>query len=149
MDKGYFPYGNRSKEFLLKRVLYLCIYLNKRVDKIILACNTISLITLPFIRIFFSNVKGVFNDFLPYINDDSAIIGSGNTINYLSKIYSNLNLINGNRLIHMIENNIDYKNEIITINNMIRKNSNLILACTHFLALEDNLFEIEAIKNKT
>ena len=54
MDKAYFPYGERSKEFLLKRALYLCSYLrDKNVDKIIFACNTLSLIVLPFIKLFF------------------------------------------------------------------------------------------------
>ena len=45
MDKAYFPYGNKSIEFLLKRSLYLCEYLIKNnVSEIILACNTLSLI---------------------------------------------------------------------------------------------------------
>ena len=33
MDKGYFPYGKKSKEFLLKRSLYLCDYLIKKGKK--------------------------------------------------------------------------------------------------------------------
>lgn len=149
MDKAYFPYGTKSKEFLLKRTLYLCLYLQNKVDKIILACNTISLITLPFLRMFFSNITGVFNDFIPYINDDTAIIGSSNTVKILKGIYPHLLYIDGSKLISKIENNIDYDDEIEYINNLIINNSNLILACTHFIKLEDNSFKIEAVKNKT
>lgn len=148
MDKAYFPYGTKSKEFLLKRTFFLCLYLQKRVDKIILACNTISLITLPFLRMFFSNISGVFNDFIPYINKDSAIIGSKNTIAILKTTFPKLLLIDGTNLINKIENNLDYTNEIKKINSLIKNKANLILACTHFLKLEDNLFVIKEVKNK-
>lgn len=148
MDKAYFPYGTKSKEFLLKRTFFLCLYLQKRVDKIILACNTISLITLPFLRMFFSNISGVFNDFIPYINKDSAIIGSKNTIAILKTTFPKLLLIDGTNLINKIENNLDYTNEIEKINSLIKNKANLILACTHFLKLEDNLFVIKEVKNK-
>lgn len=148
MDKAYFPYGTKTKEFLLKRTFYLCLYLSKRTDKIILACNTISLITLPFLRMFFSNISGVFNDFIPYINKNSAIIGSNNTITILKTIYPNLLYIDGTILIDKIEKDLNYKNEIDRINSLILNKSNIILACTHFLKLENNLFIIEEIKNK-
>lgn len=147
MDKAYFPYGKRSKEFLLKRALYFCSYLRrKNVDKIIFACNTLSLIVLPFIRLFFDNVYGVFDVFLPYINDNSAIIGSKSTIYYLNKIYPKLLLIDGTKLISAIENKINYKDIIIDINKKIYGKSNLILACTHFIELEDD-FIIDTYKN--
>lgn len=147
MDKAYFPYGDKSIEFLLKRTLYLSYYLYNRVDKIILACNTLSLIALPFLRLFFDNITGVFNEFIPYINNDSAIIGSNRTINYLKEIYPNNLLLDGSKLIYKLENNIIYNKDIKEINNKIKKCSNIILACTHFLRLDDNLFIIEEIKN--
>ncbi len=147
MDKAYFPYGDKSIEFLLKRTLYLSYYLYNRVDKIILACNTISLIALPFLRLFFDNITGVFNEFIPYINKDSAIIGSNRTIKYLKNIYPNNLLINGSKLIYKLENNIIYNKDINRINKKIKNCSNIILACTHFLRLDDNIFIIKEIKN--
>lgn len=147
MDKAYFPYGDKSIEFLLKRTLYLSYYLYNRVDKIILACNTISLIALPFLRLFFDNITGVFNEFIPYINKDSAIIGSNRTIKYLKNIYPNNLLINGSKLIYKLENNIIYNKDINRINKKIKNCSNIILACTHFLRLDDNVFIVEEIKN--
>ena len=148
MDKGYFPYGNKSIEFLLKRTLYLCDYLTKKgVVRIILACNTLSLIVLPFIKLFYNNVTGVFDKFIPYINDKTAIIGSKNTINLLKNIYPNHKLIDGSDFINCIENNKCYKKIINQINEMIKDNSNLILACTHFIELKHNDFCIPIIKN--
>jgi len=148
MDKAFFPYGKKSKEFLLKRALYLSKYLSVKVDKIILACNTLSLIVLPFLRLYYKNVSGVFEEFLPYINSNTAILGSKQTIRILKGIYPNNNLIDGTSLISKIENKKDYKEDIAKINKRIESNSNLILACTHFLILDDNVFAILAIKNK-
>ncbi|MBQ9124057.1 MAG: hypothetical protein IJY14_00025 [Acholeplasmatales bacterium] len=148
MDKGYFPYGNKSIEFLLKRTLFLCDYLNKRgVVRIILACNTLSLITLPFIKLFYKNVTGVFDYFIPFITDKSAIMGSNNTIKILKEIYPNNNLIDGSILIEHIENNKNYNILIKELNNNIKYNSNLILACTHFIELNEDDFIIPIIKN--
>lgn len=147
MDKAYFPYGGKSIEFLLKRTLYLCYYLNSRVDKIVLACNTLSLIALPFLKHFFNNISGVFSYFIPYINEDSAIVGSRRTINFLKQKYPNNTLIDGTALINKLENNNDYSFEVKEINKKISNCNNLILACTHFLKLDDNLFIIKDIKN--
>lgn len=147
MDKAYFPYGDKSIEFLLKRTLYLSYYLYNKVDKIILACNTISLIALPFLRLFFDNISGVFNEFIPYINNNSAIIGSNRTITYLKNKYPNNVLLDGSNLIYKLENNMIYSKDIQEINQMIKGCSNIILACTHFLRLNDKIFIIEEIKN--
>ncbi len=149
MDKAFFPYGNKSKEFLLKRSFYLCMYLQKmKVDHIVLACNTLSLITLPFLKLFFSNVSGVFQEFIPYITENSAILGSKKTIDLLKEKYPSNLLIDGSRLIGLIEHRKDYKNELVRINDIIQNKENIILACTHFLSLGDNAFVIPQIKNK-
>lgn len=148
MDKAFFPYGKKSKEFLLKRTLYLCRYLENKVDKIILACNTLSLIALPFLRLFYDNITGVFNYFIPYITKDTAILGSSKTIEILSEKYPNNNLIDGSKLIYRIENKLAYENEIKNINDLIANNDKLVLACTHFITLDDNSFKCKIIKNK-
>lgn len=146
MDKAYFPYGNKSIEFLLKRSLYLCDYFIKNnVDEIILACNTLSLIALPFLRLFYSNIKGVFEDFLPYLNDKSLIICSKASLNILKEKYNNT-IINGNKLIYKIENNLDYTNLLKIIDKLSNRYSNIIFACTHFIEI-DYPFKIKYYKN--
>lgn len=149
MDRAFFPYGEKSKEFLLKRSLYLCYYLQMHgVDNIILACNTLSLIALPFLKLFYPNISGVFQNFIPYIKEDSAIIGSKTTISVLKDSLHQQTLIDGTRLIQRIEHNLEYTHEVDEINKQIKNNSNLILACTHFLVLKKTDFIIPIIKNK-
>ncbi len=146
MDKAYFPYGNKSIEFLIKRSLYLCDYLIKNnVDEIILACNTLSLIALPFLKLFFSNIRGVFEEFLPYINDKSLIICSQASLNILKERYSNT-IINGNKLIYRIENNKDYTSLLKIIDNLSKNYSNIIFACTHFIEIKYP-FKVKYYKN--
>lgn len=148
MDKAFFPYGAKSKEFLLKRSFYLCLLLRKRgAERIILACNTLSLLALPFLKLFFNNVSGVFQEFLPYITKRSAIIGSKKTIDLLQELYPHVLLLDGGSLISKIEQGNDYTQEINRINVATRGKENLILACTHFLILPEHLFDIPVIKN--
>lgn len=149
MDKAFFPYGERSKEFLLKRSLYLCYVLKSQgAERIILACNTLSLIALPFLKLFFTEVSGVFQDFLPYLTKNSAILGSKKTIALLKTQYPDNLLIDGSRLISKIEHRLDTSEEVAEINRRIKGRENIILACTHFLGLSDNAFVIPQIKNK-
>ena len=49
-DNEYFPYGTKSKTFLILRTIYLCEYLFEFCDKILLACNTLSIVALPFLK---------------------------------------------------------------------------------------------------
>jgi glutamate racemase len=145
MDCAFFPYGTKSKEFLIKRCIYLIEYLKEKCDKIIIACNTLSLLVLPVIKGFFTNVYGVFDDLKVYILPNSIIIGSKMTIDLVSLEYSN-KVIDGTSLINAIQNNLDYKNILFKINKEINGYDNIILACTHFLKLKDE-FIIKSIKN--
>ena len=148
MDKAYFPYGNKSKEFLIKRTLFLCQYLYDRgVDYVILACNTLSIVALPFVKKYFPKTKGVFEEISKYINKDSAILGSKRTCKELENIYPDNLIVDGSNLIYKIENNYNYDDEIEKINKKIGRCSNIILACTHFLSIKDG-FNIKCIKNK-
>lgn len=145
MDCAFFPYGLKSKEFLIKRCLYLIEYLNKKCDKVIIACNTLSLLVLPLIKGFFTNVYGVFDVFINEINEKSVIIGSKMTIELLSIDYNNL-LIDGSELINAIQKNLDCENILLDINKKINGYDNIILACTHFIKLDD-VFIIKSVKN--
>lgn len=149
MDNKYFPYGYKSKEFLLKRSLYLCYILNHyyKVDFIVLACNTLSLTVLDFLKCFY-NVCGVFDSLKSYINSNSVIMGSKTTISVLKNRFKNIMFVDGTNLISAIENNYDYSDIVKNINSMIIGKSNIILACTHFLSLKPNTFIIDEVKNK-
>lgn len=147
MDCAFFPYGLKSKEFLIKRCIYLIEYLKNKCDKIIIACNTLSLLVLPLISDYYENVYGVFDSLRININEKSVIIGSKMTIDLIKLDYSN-DCIDGTLLINSIQNNLNYTEMINEINDNIEKYSNIILACTHFLKLKDNSFIINEIRNK-
>lgn len=146
MDCAFFPYGLKTKEFLIKRSLYLIEYLSGYCDKIIIACNTLSLLIMPYVNKYYSNVFGVFESLEPYINEKSIIIGSKKTIEFIGYDYSNI-CIDGTKLIECIQNNIDYNDIIKDINYKALGYDNIILACTHFMKLNTNDFIIKAIKN--
>lgn len=148
MDSAFFAYGDKTKEFLIKRSIYLIEYLKNKCDVIILACNTLSIIALPFLKLIYNNVYGVFDELKEYIDRNSVIIGSTNTVNFLSKIYKNSLFIDGKELIKAIEDNQDIKKHISNINELIAGKKKIILACTHFLRLEENVFIIKEIRNK-
>jgi glutamate racemase len=147
MDCAFFPYGLKSKEFLIKRCIYLIEYLNKKCDKIIIACNTLSLLVLPIIKGYYDNLYGVFDYLATNINNNSIIIGSKTTIE-LIKIYYNNEVIDGTLLIDKIQKKEDYASIVERINNKLSGYDNIILACTHFLNLKENTFIIKEVKNK-
>ncbi len=148
MDSAFFPYGNKSVEFLIKRAFFLCLYLKKRgYDSIILACNTLSLIALPFLKQFFNNINGVFQDFLPYLNKECLVIASNKTCQAIKQKYKNVCIYDGSKLIYLIENRLDFSNEITKINECSVGFKYIILACTHFLKLQPKDFNIPIIKN--
>ena len=145
MDCAFFPYGLKSKEFLIKRCLYLIEYLDNKCDKIIIACNTLSLLVLPLICSFFPKVEGVFDTFRKEITFNSVVIGTKLTIE-LVKLEYDVDVIDGTDLIYAIQNNNDYSKYIEYINKQVKNNDKIILACTHFLNIKDN-FIIKSIKN--
>ena len=90
MDCAFFPYGLKSKEFLIKRSIYLIEYLENICDKIIIACNTLSLLIMPYVNKYYSNVFGVFESLEPYINEKTGTSRCRPSIPYhliLFKIY--------------------------------------------------------------
>ena len=147
MDLAYFPYGGKDIEFLIKRSIYLCDYLiSQNVSMIILACNTLSLVCLDFLRsIFDIKIYGIF-DFIKDDLNDNLIIGSKVTYELLKEKY---NVIDGSSFINDIQNNMGISNMI----NYIEKyynNKKIVLACTHFLVYkeEDYPFKVVTPINK-
>ncbi len=146
MDISYFPYGNKSKEFLCKRCLYLCDYLiNKGVDIIILGCNTLSIYALDFVRnILNIKIFGVFEYVKEYLTKDNLFIGTKKTIEYVKDNYD-IDVLDGSRWIEDIQYNKGINNMINYLSNT--KYNNIILGCTHFLMYEYPFKVVQPIKN--
>lgn len=144
MDKAFFPYGNKTKEFLLKRAYYLALLLvEQKVDVIIIACNTLSIVALEFLQNSFSiPIKGIFSYLIPYLNKDNLFIGSLITSKYVSDTYG-IKVIDGTSLIKAIEKKEEIKEQLGLINYGNAKK--LVLGCTHFLAIPKASFKIDII----
>lgn len=144
MDKAFFPYGVKSKEFLLKRSYYLVNYLVKRkCDLIIIACNTLSIMCSEFLKTCFKvKIISIFDCIKDELKNGNIFIGTKNSCIYVSEKYK-IDCIDGTKLIWAIENKKDYQNIIDSLLNV--KNKKLVLGCTHFLAINSNFFPVETI----
>lgn len=144
LDQGFFPYGKKSKEFLLKRAYYLTDLLIRRgAELIILACNTLSVIAYPFLKQSFQvQILGIFDYFLPYMNEDYTLIGSKATIDYASKKYS-VHGIDGTEFIEAIEKKKDVTMFLDSLKQLQTKG--LLLGCTHFLSIEEKQFPLPVL----
>ena len=144
LDCAFFPYGTKTKEFLYKRSFYLVNFLiQQKVDMIILACNTLSIVALNFLKQCFKiKILGVFDFFIPFLKSENAIIGSKHTIKYVKDNYPIL-CIDGTALIEAIEKKLDYNLCIQNID--FPKSKLLLVACTHFLSIDKELFPIPTL----
>ncbi len=148
MDKAYFPYGEKSEEFLIKRTLYLCNYLFKKgVDKIILACNTLSLLVLPRLKkVYKDKITGVIELFDRLdINEECLFLGSKNSSKYITKTYPNIGVFDSQDIINKIENKENYDQELQKIFEISKQYKTIILGCTHFIRIKDKFNELEYI----
>lgn len=141
MDRSFFPYGTKTKEFLLKRSYYLLSFLVKQgVDLIIIACNTLSIYAYPFLKTCFSiPIIGVFDYFRPFLTEEYTLIGTKSTISYAKSHYP-VKIYDGTNLIEAIEKNKDIKPDLTRINQLPTKG--LLLGCTHFLMISEEEFKI-------
>lgn len=159
MDECYFPYGNKSKEFLCKRALYLCDLLIKRnVDIIILACNTLSLYALDFIKSILSiKIIGIFDFIKDEMKLNNLFIGTTLSCKMIKEKYD-IDVLDGSEWICHIQNKYCIDDMINNISKYKEKYTKIILGCTHFLVVDDikcqnNIVEptkrlIEAIKKE-
>lgn len=124
MDRAFFPYGSKKPDFLIKRTIFLCWYLKrKKVDMIILACNTLSVVALDKIKLYFKTpIMGVIElfDFANYKN--ALFIGTENTVKYLKNKYKQINFLATPKLISYIE-----KNDISCVKEYLKEKRNLLL----------------------
>lgn len=144
MDSAFFPYGVKSKEFLLKRSYFLVSFLiEQQVDVIVIACNTLSIYAYPFLKQCFSiPILGVFDYFLPYLTNEYTLIGTKTTILY-AKTHYPVKVYDGTEFIEAIEkkkNITSFLDEVKKI-----KTKALLLGCTHFLGIPKSAFSVSVL----
>lgn len=146
MDEAFFPYGNKSKEFLCKRAYYLSrILIAMKVDKIILACNTLSLMTLDFLRQNLDfDIVGIFDFIKDDLTADTLILGSQNTCKMVEKW--GFPTLDGSRLIESIQKNRNIEECLKEMIPYFEPYRNVALACTHFLNIPFDKFGIDVIQ---
>ena len=141
MDKCFFPYGTKSKDFLIKRTIYLVRYLTlKKVDRIILACNTLSLLVLDEVKKYFkTEIIGVFElfDFSKY--KGGLLIGTINTISILKNRNLDLDFIEEPYLIEAIETDRNIDAILEEKKDIYNKYPYVLLGCTHFINIKTKI----------
>ena len=144
LDQGFFPYGNKSKEVLLKRAFYLSTYLIEQgAELIILACNTLSILAYSFLKYNLRvPVIGIFDYFIPYLRPNHTLIGSKTTISYAKENYP-VNVIDGTDFIEAIEKKKDISSYLEELKNL--KTDLLLLGCTHFLAISSDAYPLPTL----
>ncbi|MDE5547294.1 MAG: hypothetical protein K2I88_07500 [Anaeroplasmataceae bacterium] len=144
LDQGFFPYGNKSKEVLLKRAFYLskCL-IEQGAELIILACNTLSILAYSFLKYNLRiPVIGIFDYFIPYLTLNHTLIGSKTTISYAKENYP-VNVIDGTDFIEAIEKKKDIRIYLEELKNL--KTDLLLLGCTHFLAIPSDAYPLPTL----
>ena len=148
MDKAFFPYGNKSKEFLVKRTIYLIdLLINKGVDKIVLGCNTLSVLCLDCVKNMYDiEIVGVFEPLIKYFKKGNLFIGTRQTVKYVRDNYD-VDCVSVERLIYLIENNLDYKDLLDKYDRYIFKYyNNIIFGCTHLLKIPYDMLNVGVIE---
>lgn len=139
MDKYFFPYGNKSKDFLLKRTIYLCHFLiKKHVDIIILACNTLSILVLNEVKkLFKTKIIGVFELLDIDSINKGLFIGTYNTINEIKNKGIVIDTLDGSFLIEAIEKKRSIDFFFKEKKDILEKYPFVILGCTHFIKIKN------------
>lgn len=127
LDYLYNPYGNKSEEVLYNRLLYLIkILKNKGCKKIIIACNTLSIVAFKY------NVLNVITP-LSYFKKEISNYNNGLLLATKYTIDSNYYKC-GNSMSSDLVNYIEGRNSknINEYNNIINNYDVLLLGCTHY-----------------
>lgn len=133
MDYNFFPYGNKSNNFLKHRLkVLLKKFETLNIDLLLICCNTLSNIYLTNKFKTSYKVKDIFSLNYKHLNDNYMIVTPS-----LKKYYSKDKRIHSCSLAKKIEeNNIV---EIIKELKMMKYNKKIILGCTHYPLIK-NLF---------
>ncbi|MCV2528434.1 MAG: glutamate racemase [Candidatus Lightella neohaematopini] len=166
-DNIGFPYGNKDQKYIINRIIKIInnICTLNKIDLIIIACNTASILTLPKLRKLLNYpIIGV----LPAIktateftnNNHICLLATNNTIysKYINSIVNKLSykykitLVPTMQLVYLAENLLQgYHLSILPLYKIITtvwKNNNkktpdtIVLGCTHFSLFTLNLLNI-------
>ncbi len=155
------PYGDKSKDFIVKNSINIIYFLYKKKCKaLIIACNSITSNALEEILIEFNNKILIFNVIDPIIKNNlfllskkigiiatPATIRSNFYVKKIKKYYNHLDLIQVSipLLAYFIENNFNpyWINNYVIKNclNYLKSIDTLILACTHYLFIKRDIEE--------
>ena len=126
MDHEFFPYGNKSKNFLKNRLKILLKKFEKlNIDLLLICCNTLSNIYLKHKYITPYKVKNIFSLNYKHLNNNSILVTPS-----LKKFYQKDHRFISCSLASKIENNDIY--EIIQEIKSMKFNNKVILGCTHY-----------------
>ncbi|QJC37857.1 glutamate racemase [Enterobacteriaceae endosymbiont of Donacia bicoloricornis] len=155
LDNKYFPYGNKSKNFILQRLIKILkkISNNYNITLAIIACNTASISSLPTIKNYFNfPIIGVTpaidlatqktkNNVIGFLATNTTLKNNKikKKINFLSTKYK-IKTISSSKLVFLAEKKLlGYKIIIDEIKKIFRSWYNfkifpdtIILGCTHF-----------------
>ena len=158
-DNRFFPYGVKKESELINIIDRLIFYfLNKHYDKVILSCNTASYIYIKYLRYKYKDsvvsiIESTVNDLENYQNiKNVGILATDKVVQ--SNIYEKLIVskyqvktfsLALSELVSLVENNdqvlIDkFLEDNLTL--LVGKIDVLILACTHFNIIEENINRI-------
>ena len=157
------PYGNRSKEEILRLTLDMLDFLNEKKVKVVgIACNTISTLIEDYKDKYDFPIMDIITPTVEHISaskkDNIGILGTAFTIEtgayqkMLLSVNGNMNIVSepSSNLAALIDSGDfdstdikgDIKNHLNNINK-VDEVSHLILACTHYPIVEE-LFKLEA-----
>lgn len=148
------PYGNKTKEELLKLSKQNMEFLiDKKVDLIIIACGTVSSNCLNELKSSYNiPIISIITPTIDYVNNTNykniGVIATNATINshiFKNNINKNVIEIATPKLVPLIENNdLDNIDNILHeyLDNYQNKIDILILGCTHYPIIKDNIKKI-------
>ena len=148
-DKQNAPYGNKSKRKLLKIAFNLVDYIISKYNPkiIVIACNTMTAVTIKFLREKYKNINFVGTEpaikpaLKKYNKKEILLFATKNT----NKYYKNIRKIQIKNLPKIIDENI---NNLNIINPTLKKHfcknkykniKAIVLGCTHYIYLKENL----------
>ncbi|WP_185877550.1 glutamate racemase [Blattabacterium cuenoti] len=159
-DNINMPYGNKSKKFIVDNAIKIISFLyEKKCKALVIACNSITSNALDIILEKFKNKILIFNVIDPIIKNNIllsykkiGIISTPSTIRsnfYFNKIkyyYHHLDIVQLSipLLAFFIENDFNIKKIIDYIRNYLihlRSIDILILACTHYLYIKNEIYK--------
>lgn len=143
-DNNNIPYGTKTREELYnlskKNIDFL---INKGVEKIIIACGTVSSTILSELKKNYDiEIYDVITPTINYIKNlkNVAVIATKNTAN--SNIFKNYDVQGCPKLVPLIEENKNYIKELKEYIKNFKNHNFLVLGCTHYPVLEEEILKI-------